>query len=138
VTSMRTANTVISRRRSGCSYWNTIVARRQRSRATKCSANNRRHPRLYFVSGICGTSSCFANALRRMVSVVISAPAPVSPYLAVDQAGPTESKRNTQFTALSNISATDWGEEKPTSPTASIVGTPTAAISFNTSPSSMI
>ena len=30
-----------------------------------------------------------------MVSVVISAPAPVSPYLAVDQAGPTESKRNT-------------------------------------------
>jgi predicted DNA-binding ribbon-helix-helix protein len=24
------------------------VARRQRSRATKCSANNRRHPRLYF------------------------------------------------------------------------------------------
>ena len=32
-----------------------------------------------FVSGIYGTSSCFANALRRMVSVVISAPAPVSP-----------------------------------------------------------
>ena len=31
------------------------------------------------VSGICGTSSCFANALRRRVSVVISAPAPVSP-----------------------------------------------------------
>ena len=47
-----------------------------------------------------------------MVSVVISAPAPVSPYLAVDQAGPTESKRNTQFTALSNISATDCGADR--------------------------
>ena len=34
VTSLRSANTVISHRRSGCSCWNTIVARRQRSRAT--------------------------------------------------------------------------------------------------------
>ena len=48
VASMRSANTVISHRRSGCSCWNTIVARRQRSRATKCSTNNRRQPRLYF------------------------------------------------------------------------------------------
>ena len=47
VASMRSANTVISHRRSGCSCWNTAVARRQSSRATKCSANNRRHPRLY-------------------------------------------------------------------------------------------
>ena len=33
--------------RSDCSYWNIIVAR-QRNRATKCSTNNRRQPRLYF------------------------------------------------------------------------------------------
>ena len=35
-------------RHSGCSCWNIIVARRRRGRATKCSANKRRHPRRYF------------------------------------------------------------------------------------------
>ena len=48
VASISSANTVISHRRSGCSCWNIIVTRRQRSRATKCSTNNRCQPRLYF------------------------------------------------------------------------------------------
>jgi len=60
VTSMRSANTAISRRRSDCSCWNTIAARRHRNSA----ANTRCHPREYFLERAYTTSSSFAHAFQ--------------------------------------------------------------------------